>query len=121
MRLSRPLSVTVAALPGAAIAIVYAPALVHGVDVWRSDPELSFGSLVVPAAGALLALRWRALVAAAGAGRRLGLAAVAVGLVMLVAGTRGNVHALAGASLLPVALGTLAYLHGLGPVRIAAL
>jgi len=48
-------------------------------------------------------------------------AALAAGLAMLVAGSRGNVHALAGASLLPVALGTLAFLHGTAAARIAAL
>jgi exosortase len=121
VRPALPLSLAVAALPGAAIALVYTPALLHGFDVWRSDQELSFGFLVLPAAGALLALRRRELAAGVGPGHPIGLAALAGGLVLLVAGTRANVHALAAASLLPVALGTLAFLHGLAAARVAAL
>jgi exosortase len=68
----------------------------------------------------MLALRWPALVAAAGPGHAGGLPLLAAGLAVLVAGTRTGVHALAGASLLPVALGTLAYLHGAGVARLAA-
>lgn len=119
---SRPrLALAAAAAPAVAVAVVYAPALVHGVEVWRSDEELSFGFLVVPAAGVLLALRWRALAGVSASGDRLGMAALAAGLAMLVIGARANVHALVGASLLPVALGALAYLHGLAAARLAAL
>ena len=119
---SRPrLTLATAAAPAAAVAVVYAPALVHGVEVWRSDEELSFGFLVVPAAGVLLALRWRALAGVSASGDRLGMAALAAGLAMLVIGARADVHALVGASFLPVALGALAYLHGLAAARLAAL
>jgi exosortase len=111
----------VAAAPAAAIAIVYAPVLAHGVEVWRSDEELTFGFLVVPAAAALLAIRWRCLATAPAAGDCRGLVALATGLVLLLLASRTNVHALAGASFLPVALGALAYLHGLAAVRLAAL
>jgi exosortase len=117
----RPLTDLVAVAPAAAIAAVYLPVLAHGVEVWRTDQELSFGFLVVPAAAALLFLRRRALAAAAGPGHPLGLALLAVGLLLLVAAARTNVHALAGASLAPVALGAAFYLHGPGAARLAAL
>lgn len=104
-----------------AIALVYLPVLAHGLDVWRSDQELSFGILVPPAAASLLFLRRRDLAAASGPGHPLGLALLGGGLVLLVAGARAGVHALAGASLLPVALGAVAYLHGTGAARVAAL
>jgi exosortase len=117
----RPLRLAVAVAPAIAMALVYAPVLAHGVDVWRSDEELSFGFLVPPAAAAMLALRRRELAAASGPGNPLGLAALVAGLALLVAGTRSNVHALAGASFLPVALGAAASLHGMATVRLAAL
>jgi exosortase len=117
----RPLRLAAAAAPAIAIALVYAPVFAHGVDVWRSDEELSFGFLVPPAAAAMLAFRRRDLAAASGPGHSLGLAALAAGLGLLVAATRGNVHALAGASFLPVALGAAGYLHGMAAVRLAAL
>jgi len=110
-----------AAVPAVAIALVYAPVFAHGVQVWLSDQELSFGFLVPPTAALMIALRWRDLKAASGPGHPLGLALLAAGLALLLAGARTNVHALEGASFLPVAVGAVAYLHGVGTARLTAL
>lgn len=105
----------------AAVGLAYAPAAEHAVGVWSSDSEFSFAFLVPPIAVALVAMRWRRIVAAAGAGHQLGLVLLVAGLVALVAGARADVHALAGASLLPVVLGAVVYAHGVGPARLLAL
>ncbi len=103
-----------------AAGVLYLPVVAHAVDVWRSDQELSFGFLVPPAAAALLVARRRALLAARGPGQVAGVAVLAAGLLLLLASSRSGVHALAGASLLPVALGAAAFLYGAGVARLAA-
>ena len=110
-----------AAGAAAAITLVYLPVLGHGVDVWRSDQELSFGFLVPPVAAALLASRRRSLLEARADGQPLGLAVLAAGLLLLLASSRSGVHALAGASLLPVTLGAASFLYGAGVARLIAL
>jgi exosortase len=117
----RQLRLATAAAPALAIALVYLPVLAHGAAVWRSDQEFSFGFLVPPVAAALLVLRRHDLAAASGPGHPLGLALLGAGLVLLVASARAGVHALAGASFLPVALGAVVFLHGVGAARVAAL
>jgi exosortase len=69
----------------------------------------------------MIALRWRELKAASGPGHPVGLALLGAGLALLVAGGRGRVHALEGASFLPVAVGAVAYLFGVASARLAAL
>jgi exosortase len=92
----------------------------HAIEVWRSDPELSFGFVVVPATAFLVALRWRALVAFARRPRNLGLIPIAIGLVGLLAGTRTGIHAIAAVSVLPTVLGVVVYLVGVAPaVKLA--
>jgi exosortase len=109
-----------AAAAAAAITLVYLPVLRHGVDVWRSDQELSFGFLVPPVAAALLASRLRSLLVARADGQLLGLAVLAAGLLLLLVSSRSGVHALAGASLLPVLLGATGFLYGGGVARLIA-
>jgi exosortase len=95
-----------------AIAALYLPAVVHAVGVWSVDQELSFGFLVPPSAAVLVWLRRRSLRAALTAGSRLGLVALAAGLLLFVAGAVSDVHALTGVSFLPTVLGATAYLYG---------
>jgi len=111
----------VATAPAVAIALVYAPVFAHAAGVWRSDQELSFGFLVPPAVALMLALRWRDLAVAAVPGHPLALAVLGTGLLLLIAAARSNVHALAGASFFPVALGAAGYLYGTTTARLAAL
>jgi len=102
----------------AAVGVAYVPVLAHGVDVWRSDAELSFGFLVPPVVAVLTFLHRGQLRSARAAGRGSGLALLIAGLVLLVASARSGVHALAGVSVLPVAVGGAAYLYGLGVARL---
>lgn len=115
-----PAGAALAAVPAVAVAIVYLPVFAHAVDVWRSDEELSFGFAVPAVAATMLAFRRRALAAAAGDGHPAGLAVLAAGLLLLLAGARANVHALAALSFLPVVLGSVAYLQGAAAARTAA-
>lgn len=109
-----------AAAVGCAATLLYLPVLVHAVGVWSVDQELSFGFLVPPAAAGLVWLRWRPLRASLTSGSVLGLPVLVGGLLLFVAGLRSGVHAVAGASFLPVALGAATYLYGLGAARTLA-
>src|SRR5262249_60089146 len=93
-----------------AAALVSRPVFAHAVGVWRVDQDFSFGFLIPPVSLALAALRWRELVAARRAGPAASLLVLAAGLVLLVAGSHSDVHALAAVSFLPVVLGAAAYL-----------
>jgi len=104
----------------AALLVLYSPVFVHAVGVWRWNPELSFGFVVVPATIFLVALRWRALVTSERRPSNLGLLPLAVGLVGLLCGVRTGIHALAALSLLPTVLGAVVYLFGIEPaLRLA--
>jgi exosortase len=101
-----------------ALGLLYLPVFVHAAGVWRVDQELSFGFLLPPAAAFLVWFRRRRLRAALGEGSGVGLAALAGGLALFVAGARADVHALAAASFLPAVLGLTAGLYGTGAARV---
>ena len=105
----------------AAVIFVYLPVFAHAVDVWRLDQEFSFGFLLPPVSLGLAAWRWQELVAARSAGPAASLLVLAAGLLLLVAGTRSDVHALAAVSFLPVVLGSVAYLYGVATARLIVL
>jgi len=90
----------------------------HAVGVWSVDQELSFGFLVPPSAAALVWLRWRRLRSSLSSGSGVGLVALTTGLLLLVAGFRSGIHALAAASLLPTMMGATAYLYGVPAARV---
>ncbi|MFZ0215633.1 MAG: exosortase/archaeosortase family protein, partial [Candidatus Dormiibacterota bacterium] len=98
-----------------ALAVAYVPVLLHGIDVWRSDSELSFGFVVPPIA--LLLVWWRHPRGIVNRGPRLALAPIALGLLLLVVGARTGVHAIAATSVLPAGLGLAGYLGGLAWAR----
>ncbi|MGH7911001.1 MAG: exosortase/archaeosortase family protein [Candidatus Dormibacteraceae bacterium] len=106
-----------AALPAAflvvAVAVAVLPVVLHALDAWWSDSELSFGFAVPPIAAALAWLRRpRADAGGAGVGGSwLGLLPLGLGLVLLLAGTRIGIHAIAALGVLPAGLG-LAWLLG---------
>ena len=115
------IEMTMASATVAAVALVYLPVFAHAVGVWRVDQEFSFGFLIPPVSLALAALRWRELVTARRAGPAASLLVLAAGLVLLVAGSHSDVHALAAVSFLPVVLGAAAYLYGVPAARLIAL
>lgn len=115
------LEVMMAAAMVAAIALVYLPVFAHAVSVWRLDQEFSFGFLVPPLSLGLAAWRWRDLVAARGAGPAAAVLVLVAGLLLLLAGSHSDVHALAAVSFLPVVLGAVAYLYGVAAARLVAL
>jgi exosortase len=94
--------------------------MVHAIGVWRLDQELSFGFLVPPAAAGVVWLRRRQLRWALGQGSRIGMVVLAGGLLLFLVGLRSGVHAVAGASFVPTALGAAAYLSGLSAARLLA-
>jgi exosortase len=106
------------ALTSAALLLLYTPAMVHASTVWQADQEFSFGFLIPPLALFLLWMRRQAIRAALGAGTNLGLLLLLCGLLLLLASARSGVHALAGASFLPTALGLAAYLYGVPLARM---
>jgi exosortase len=99
--------------------VVYLPVFTHAVTVWRWDQELSFGFLVPPIVLGVLWLRRSTVHAALAMGSNPALLVLAGGLLMLLAGSRTGVHALAGASFLPTVLGAVAYLYGAAVARTA--
>jgi exosortase len=103
---------------GTALVVLYLPVVAHAAGVWSVDQELSFGFLLPLAAACLVWLRRRRLRAALGPGSGLGLVVLAAGLLLFVGGVRSGIHALAGASFLPAALGTTAYLYGIPAARV---
>jgi exosortase len=115
------IDVMMAATVVVAITLVYLPVIAHAIDVWRLDQEFSFGFLVPPVALGLAAWRWREVAAAQGTGPAASLLVLAIGLVLLLVGSRSGVHAVAAVSFLPVLLGAVAYLYGVGVARLLAL
>jgi exosortase len=101
-----------------ALLLLYAPVLGHAVEVWRTDPEFSFAFLAPPLALGLLWLRRRALVAALTRGAGAGLLPLLGGLLLYLAGVRSDIHAVSGASFLPVVLGAAAYVYGFPTARV---
>jgi exosortase len=101
------------------LVVVYLPVFAHAVTVWRWDQELSFGFLVPPIVLGLLWLRRSSAHAALAMGSNPALLVLAGGLLLLLAGSRTGLHALAGASFLPTVLGAVAYLYGTAVARTA--
>lgn len=93
-----------------AVAVAAAPILVHAVETWWADSELSFGFLVLPVGAGLAWLRRPEPGVRAGASW-LALTPLALGLGLLVAGERVGIHSLAALGVLPAGLG-LAWLLG---------
>src|SRR5262249_26420420 len=55
-----------------------------------------------------------------GRGATVGLVPLLGGLLLLLAGSRSGVHAVAGAAFLPTVLGTIIYLYGIDAARVVA-
>jgi exosortase len=101
-----------------AFGIAYGRVLVRLADDWANDPNYSHGFLVVPLVAYLV---WERRALLAHAERRptwLGLAVVAVGLIMLAGGTLGAELFTARVSLIVVLAGTVLFVLGPAHARI---
>lgn len=105
------------AIVAAVLALVYLPVFAHAADVWASDQEFSFAFLVPPITVVLLWLRRDMVRRALAPGSNSGLILLVGGLLILVAGARGGIHAVEGASFAVTALGAIAYLYGVATAR----
>lgn len=102
----------------ASLAFLYAGVLNDLVRDWARDDNYSHGFLIVPIAAYLVWERRAALRVVAPAPTVLGLVAVAIGLLLLVAGTLGAELFLTRVSLLWVLAGTILFVFGWRHLRI---
>src|SRR6187551_1331023 len=98
--------------------VVYLPMLQKLVYDWGHDDNYSHGFLIVPIAAYLVWERRADLVAARESPSWLGLAVVAVSLMMLVAGQLGAELFLTRVSLIGVLAGAVLFLYGWEHLRI---
>ena len=103
----------------ATLAVVW-PAFAHGVEVWSTTEEFSFGFLIPPVAALVIWMRRRALRASIGQGSTAGLLIVLVALAAYVGAERVGIHALAGIAVSPLLLGAAVYLWGWRAGRVLA-
>ncbi len=103
----------------ATIAVV-APAFAHGVEVWSTTEEFSFGYLIAPIVLAVVWLRRNALLSSIGPGSNGGLLIVVPALLTMLLAERIGIHALAGAAVSPLLYGAAVYLWGWGAGRVLA-
>jgi len=103
------------------LAAILWPALAHGIEVWSTDEEFTYGFLVPPIAVGLLWWRRSALRQAIGPGQtRAGLAIVCVSIALVVIGRRAGINALSGIAISPLLIGVAAYLWGWRAARVVA-
>jgi exosortase len=103
-----------------AVIAFLAPAVAHGIDVWLTDEEFTYGFLIPPIAAALVFWRRKALRDSVGSGANAGLivAVLAVGMTLL--GRRLGIHVLGGIAISPLVWGIAVYLWGWGVGRVLA-
>ncbi len=99
--------------------VVYLPMLQKLVYDWGHDDNYSHGFLIIPIAAYLVWERRADLAAARDSPSWVGLAVVAVSLMMLVAGQLGAELFLTRVSLIGVLAGALLFLYGWEHLRIA--
>lgn len=118
MRSLRPRDILAFGSVLAAFGLLYAGVLGDLVGDWSRDDNYSHGFLIVPIAGYLVWERWGALRAATRAPSVVGLVAVVLGLLLLVAGTLGAEMFLTRVSLLGILAGGVLYVLGWRHFRI---
>lgn len=99
-------------LLGVATAALLWPAFAHAIEVWSTTEEFSYGFLIVPCSLAVIWWRRQALRASIGRGSSLGLAVVAIALLLYLGGERLGIHAVAGLAVSPLLFGGVVYLWG---------
>src|SRR5215216_5988106 len=103
----------------ATLAIVW-PAFAHGLEVWSTTEEFSYGYLIPPISAAVIWFRRRAVRESLGRGATAGLLVVLPSLVVYLAAQRMSIHALAGVAVSPLLWGAAVYLWGWRTGRVLA-
>jgi len=103
-----------------AIVVVCWPAFAHGINVWSTTEEFSFGFLVPPVSLFLVWLHRRELRTGAGAGANSGLPLVAAALLLSTFAHRVGINAVVGLAVVPLLLGCVVYLSGWRAARVLA-
>jgi exosortase len=103
-----------------ALVVAYGRVLLRLVDDWATDPNYSHGFLVLPLVAYLVWERRATLAAAPRRPTWLGLAVVAVGLIMLAGGTLGAELFTARVSLIVVLVGSVLFVLGPAHARVLA-
>lgn len=88
------------------------PAVMHGIEVWSTTEEFSYGFLIGPIAVAVIWWRRNALRASISKGASGGLVVVAIALFAYLFAERLGIHALAGLAVSPLLFGAAVYLWG---------
>jgi exosortase len=94
------------------LGVLVGPVFAHGLTVWQTDSEFSYGYLIPAISLALLWWRRRALRDAARPGSAGGLALVLPSVAAILLAQRVGVHALAGLAVSPLLVGCAVYLWG---------
>jgi exosortase len=116
----RTRAVASAAVVAAAILAVYGGVLASLARQWASDDNYSHGFFVVPLAAFFAWERREALKRAAARPSAIGLAVIAIGLVLFLAGRFGAELFLTRVSLPAVLAGAILFVWGAAPLRILA-
>lgn len=119
VKLTSPAALAWVAAAVATLAVVW-PAFAHSIEVWSTTEEFSYGFLIPPISLGVIWFRRKALLSSASAGSKVGLAIVAVSLVVYLAAERMSIHALAGIAISPLLWGAAIYLWGWTVGRILA-
>ena len=107
-------------LLGMATAALLWPAVMHGIEVWSTTEEFTYGFLIGPIALAVIWWRRKALLASIGPGASPGLVVVAIALLVYLFGERLGIHAIAGLAVSPLLFGAAVYLWGWRAGRVLA-
>jgi exosortase len=103
-----------------ATALFLIPAIAHGVDVWLTDEEFSYGFLIPPLAVGMIWWRRKELASNIRPGANAGLLIAALAIGMTLLGRRLGIHVLGGIAITPLLLGAAIYLWGWGVGRVLA-
>jgi exosortase len=103
-----------------ALGVFVYPAFAHGVEVWATDEEFTYGFLIPPIALALLWWRRQALRSSVGQGSGIGLLIVGGAIVLTLVSRRTGINTLAGMAVSPIIIGATVYLWGWRAGRVIA-
>jgi exosortase len=103
-----------------ATALFLLPAIAHGVDVWLTDEEFSYGFLIPPLAACIIWWRRNELASNVRRGANAGLVIAVLAIGMTLLGRRLGIHVLGGIAISPLLWGVAVYLWGWRVGRILA-